>query len=333
MAKVLFGGKSPDALPWQPLPHMEEFLEEKAAEGRAETYLRTLKLGLVRFSIFLQSEGVKHPDEITRTHIVRYQAHLAEIEHEGEKLSVSYRQQMMKYARAWVNWLEEVQHIEGNPWIRIRIGRVAKKPKPLEDDELAALFAAHRQQSFSLPPFFYHRRETLLAVLFGWGLRIHEAQALTLSGMDLRLDWVTARNKGGNTKVLPYGDEMKQVVVRYLTHRAKYAKPGDDSLLIDQRGNQLSTGMIYQTIVELGSRAGVAVNPHRLRDTFGTKMMDGDVPVERIMKMMGHTKREQTLAYSRVNEPKVKESHDEVMSPLLQHLLGGPLPPLKETGS
>lgn len=323
----LFGGKAPDALPWRPLPYMEEYLENLRIDGRADKYLRTVKLGLTRFALFLEAEVVKHPDEITRSHILRYQAHLSELENSaGERLAVSYRQQMMKYARGWINWLEEVEHIDRNPWVRIRVGRVTKKPKPLEDDEVQALFTSHRQQAFSLAPFYYHRREVVITLLLGWGLRIHELQALTVTALDMRLDWVIVRNKGGGEKTLPYGGELKQIVTRYLTHRAKHAKFGEDSLLIDQQGNQLSTDMIYKTVVELGARANVTINPHRLRDTCGTILLDNDVPVERIMKILGHTQRSQTMAYSRVNEPKVKESHDAVMNPLFQKLLGGKLP-------
>ena len=326
MTTALFGGKAPEALPWKPQPHMQEYLDNLEVDGRSPTYLRSVKLGLTRFALFLEGEGVKHPAQIDRAMILRYQAHLAELEVNGVPLKVSYRQQMMKYARGWINWLQEVEYITSNPWIRIRVGRVGKKPKPLEDDEVEALFNAHRQQAFSMPPFYYHRRETILVLLLGWGLRIHELRALTVTKLDMRLDWVISRNKGGTEKTLPFGGEMKQVVSRYLNHRAGFGKPGEDALLIDQRGNMLSQDMIYKIVVELGDRAGVDINPHRLRDTCGTTLLDNDVPVERIMKILGHTQRSQTLAYSRVNDHKVAESHNDVMNPLFQKLLGGRLP-------
>lgn len=317
--KPLFGGKAPVALEWRPLPHMEEYLDNLRADDKTPSYIRSTKLALTRFALFLESEGVRHPDEITRSHILRYQSHLAE-----QDLKVTYRQQMLKLAGIWIRWLQDVEHIDHNPWVRIRVGRVTKKPKPLENDEIASLFAAHKQQAFSLAPFYYHRREVILVLLLGWGLRLHELRALTVASLDMRLEWVIVRNKGGGTKTLPFGDEMKQVVNRYLNHRVR--KPGEDALLVDQYGNQLSQDMIYRTVVELGSRANVTINPHRLRDTCGTILLDEDVPVERIMKILGHTQRAQTMAYSRVNEPKVKESHDAVMNPLFQKLLGGKLP-------
>lgn len=327
IAPVYFGGKGPTPIAWNPLPYMEEYLTNLEVDERAKGYIRMVRTGLAHFAIFCHQEAIKNPEQITRQHLLQFQGYLNELTNaDGEKLAKSYRQQLMKYVRGWINWMEEVGHIESNPWVRIRVGRVEKKPKPLEDDEVAALFAAHRQQAFSIHPFFYHRREVILTLLLAWGLRLHELRSLTVTALDMRLEWVTVRNKGGNDKVLPFSSEMKQVVARWLVHRSRHQIPGDDSLLIDQQGHQMSDGMVYKIVTELGQRASVRINPHRLRDTFGTIMLDNDVPVERIMKMMGHTNRTQTLAYSRVNEPKVKESHDEVMNPLLHKLLGGELP-------
>lgn len=322
-----FGGKAPAPMPWRPLPFMEEFLLEKEAEDKAPSYISSVHLGLAHFAVFAETENIKHPDEITRAHILRFQAYLQKARtYDGKPFSLSYRQQLMKYNRTWINWMAELGHIEHNPWVRIKIGSVAKKPRPLEDDEIELLFDVHKKQAFTLSPFHYHRRELILVLLYGWGLRVHELASLTVTAMDMRLDWVTVRNKGGGTKVLPYGEEMKTVTQRWLRTRGSKANRDEDALLVDKEGKRLSEAMIHKIIKDLGTRAGVNINPHRLRDTFGTTMLDNDVEVERIMKMMGHTNRKQTLAYARVNDHKIKESHDRVFNPLIDKLLGGKLP-------
>lgn len=324
MTREYFGGKSPKPILWQPLPHMEEWLEELTLNGRDDAYIAAIRVGLAHFANFLVTENVQHPDQIQRFHILRFQAHLGTLTKEnGDPLSISYRQQLMKYIRSWIGWLIRMEYMLTNPWVQIKIGRTNKKPKPLEDDEIAALFDAHRKMAFSISPFFYHRRETILVLLYGWGLRIHELAALTVENMDMRQEFVTARNKGGGTKVLPYSDEMKQIVQRWLLQRAGKVNVGEDSLLIDSHGKALSNQMIYKIVTELGQRAGVEINPHRLRDSFGTKLLESDVPVERIMRMMGHTQRSQTLAYARVNDKTLKSSHDAVMDPLIKRLTGG----------
>lgn len=325
--KPLFGGKSRPALPWKPLPYMEEYLDNLAAEEASEGYISAMRVSFKRFAIFCDLEGIKHPDEIERHHLLRYQTYLVDVlASDGRNLTLAYRQRLMKNLRAWINWMLEVEHITTNPWVRIRVGRQTKKPKPLEEDELDALFAAHRQQAFSISPFYYHRREVILTLLFAWGLRIHELADLTVAKMDMRQEFVISRNKGGGSKTLPYSTELKQVVQRWLVQRSRKAVPQVDNLLIDSHGNPLSTAMIYKIVVECGARGGVALNPHRLRDTCGTTLLDQDVPVERIMKILGHSQRSQTLAYSRLNDPKVKESHDAVMNPLISRLIGGGAP-------
>lgn len=333
MSRELFGGKSATVtLPWEPLPHMEEWLENLAADEVSSGYIGPARSGLAHFAAFCATEGLKHPDEIERRHILRFQTHLLTLtKANGDLFSMSYRKQIQKYVRNWINWLERLHYIQENPWVNVRVGRVDKQPKPLEDDEIALLFDTHRQQAFSIPPFYYHRRETMLALLYGWGLRIHELQSLTVMSMDMRLEFVTVRNKSkagssNREKALPYGDELKAVVGRYLRVRAKNAQVGEDALIIDKNGNPLSVYSMRDVITDLGKRAGISVTPHRFRDSFGTTMLDNDVPVERIMKMMGHTQRAQTLAYSRVNDHKLKESHDAVMAPLINKLITGGLP-------
>lgn len=331
--KPLFGGKGHKALPWAPLPYMEEWLDNLAAEDVSVGYIKPARVGMAHFAQFAATENIKHPDEITRHHILRFQTYTTQLtnDRDGEVLSLAYRKQLMKYVRNWVNWLDACGYIEQNPWVRIKVGKVDKKPKPLEDDEIALLFDTHKQQAFSITPFYYHRREALMVLLYAWGLRIHELHSLTVAAVDARQDYVTVRNKSragsaNASKSLPYGDELKAVVLRYLRVRSTNAEVGEDALFIDRNGRPLTIHSMRKIITDLGRRAGVDVSPHRFRDSFGTTMLDNDVPVEQIMKMMGHTQRAQTLAYSRVNDHKVKESHDAVMSPLINKLITGGLP-------
>lgn len=307
---------------WDPLPHMDEYLEQMRIEERSEEYLRPVKAGLSHFADFCHTQGVVHPEELNRTHILHFQAHLQKIvKADGEPYSPRYRQQILKYVRTWVNWLIDVGHIENTPWVRIKIGSTKKTPNPLEDEQVAQLFAAHRHTMRVVNPFEFHRREVILTLLFGWGLRVHELLALNASQMDARLEWVTVANKGGGTKTLPYSPELKAVVLRYLRVRPSRAVPGEDALVIGLEGQRLSYSSVRNIVADLGQQAGFKLHPHMLRDTMGTIMLDHDVELERVMKMLGHTQSATTLGYARVNDKKVGESHTRVMTPLLRQLL------------
>ena len=303
-------------LVFNPLPHMEEYLAEMDSVGRSKAYIRVTKNALVHFSDFLRSEGLIHPAEITRLHIIRFQATVGA----NPDWSQSYQQQLMKYVKVFINWASDLGYIVDNPWVRIAIGVTPKKPKPLSDDELDLLFSAHKQGAFGMTPFAFHRREMILCLLYGWGLRVHELEALNMANMDIRLDTVIARNKGGGTKSLPYSPEMKKVFQRWAANRTRHGKTGEDALIISSSGERLAKEQISRIVSDLGLRAGLDINAHQLRDTCGTNLLDSDMPVERVMKILGHSNLKQTLAYSKVNDSKVAESHAAAMDPRLARL-------------
>lgn len=310
-----------ERVPWKPLPRMQEYLDELSSQLRAEDYIRKIKSSLGYFAAFARQEGVRTEEEIERAHIIQFQSWVND-----QGWSHSYGHQLMAYLRGWLNWLEDVGYVEDNPWRRIRLKSYTKQPKPVDEDELALLFETHRKQAFAMPAFFWHRREVCLTLLYGWGLRIHELVNLNCTQMDMRQDFVTLRQKGGRNKNLPYTTPIKDTVGRYLRSRSQYLKPGEDALLIDQQGRPISIETVRKVVTDLGKAAGVDVNPHRLRDSFGTDAINSDMPVERISKIMGHTNLKQTLAYSDINNRSLFESHDTAMSPRLNRLLGRPNP-------
>lgn len=317
MAFGAFQQAQADALQFRPLPYMDEFLQQLAVQGRNKDYIRTVRNGLSHFGDFLRTEGVRHPEEITRLHLIRFQGHV----NDRQDWSKSYRIAILKKVRAWCNWLEESGALGSNPWRAIKLGTIAKVPNPLSDDEFEQLFATHRLGAFTMTPFGFHRREMILCLLYGWGLRIHELEAINMADMDVRLDFVQVRNKGGGTKSMPFSPQMKLSLQRWAAMRGKYALPGMDALLITQSGMRLGKDVIYKIVVELGQQAGVSVHPHRMRDTFGTHLLDDNVPLERAAILMGHGKNTKTtLQYARVNDHKVAESHLGAMDPRLAKL-------------
>jgi site-specific recombinase XerD len=300
------------------MPHMQEYLDELGAQLRSKDYIRVVRNGLIHFADYCHRENLIHPGELTRQHIIRYQALVTVNQAWGKP----YQVQLMRYVRGWIRWMLALNYVHVDPWVSIKIGETTKLPKPLDEDEVTLLFQAHKQGAFSMSPFSFHRREMVLCLLFGWGLRTLELASLNTANMDTRLDFVTAYNKGGGTKSLPYSPEMKRVYQRYAALRSRFCVPGEDALIITQSGVRVTREQISKMMSELGSRAGISMNAHMLRDTAATTMLDGDIPVEQIAKILGHTSTKQTLRYAEVRNHKVAESHRRVMDHHLRVLFG-----------
>lgn len=303
------------ALAFDPLPHMIEYLEEKRAEGKHPKYIQGVRNALAHFAASMKPLGVHTQYDIERRHLIQYQGWVNQ-----QDWAKSYRIELLKRVRAWLNWLVDIGYLDDTPWVRIRLGKVEKIPKPLSDDDLDRLFAAHRRGAISMSPFAFHRREMILCLLYGWGLRIHELTDLDMSNMDVRQDFVAARNKGGGSKTLPYLPEMKKAFLRWGQVRTRYAMPMNDALIITRGGDRMPEGQIYKIITDLGSEAAVSINPHRLRDTCATNLLDDGVELERVRQILGHTNLRQTLQYANVNNRLVLEAANRSMDPRLNRL-------------
>lgn len=313
-----FTANKASTLAFDPLPHMLEYLDEKVAQGRHPKHVRGIRNALAHFSAYVKPLGVVTQYDLDRHHLIRYQGWV----NQQEAWKPSYRIELLKRVHAWLNWLEEIGYLDENPWVKIRVGTTKKQPRPLSEEDLALLFDEHRRGALRLPPFTFHRREMILCLLYGWGLRIHELVALDMKDMDVRNDFVICRNKGGGTKTLPYTPEIKRVFNRWAQVRARYADPMVDALLITRNdGGRMDQNHVYKVITDLGEAAGVKINPHRMRDTCGTSLLDADVPAERVQMILGHSRLQQTLAYSRVNNHKVHESAVAAVDPRLRQLL------------
>lgn len=318
VARGAFGASKAAALDFKPMPAMQEFIDQLIAENRHPGHIRQCRAALHHFAERMRAMNVYVPQDITRQHLVLYQGWINQ-----QPWKPSYRIELLKKVKHWLSWLAQVHYIPASPWIGIRMGVTIKKPNPLSEDELAELFARHRQDAFCTTPFAYHRRETILVMLYGWGLRIHELAALDISDVAVDLGFVRAINKGGTFKTLPYLNEIKSSWRRYEGWRIRHAKSDQPAAFINRSGNRMTTGDIWEIVHELGVRSGVRVNPHRFRDTCATRLLDEDVAVERVAQILGHKNIKTTLGYGRVNDHKVAEALDSAMSTHINGLIFG----------
>ena len=322
--RVHFGGNSPKKLEWTPLPLMQQYLD-KRSEERAPSSVALERMAMVHFARFCAEEDIRHPVELERKHLHRFEIYLQGVRSwRGDLLSETYRQTLLLRIKGWVTWAFKEGYLHEDPWAMIKIASIPRrKAKPLEHEELSRIFEAHKQHAFVVTPFYYHRREVILALLYGWGLRLSELTSLTVTAMDLRLDEVVVKKANGDTKKMPYGDELKGIIQRWLRVRGAKARRGEDALLIDREGYPLSEAMIANILRELGSKAGVALTTKRFRDTYGATLAENSVPQPELMKMLGVSDAREARVFLKSEDSEVKKLHKLVIDPLLGRYLGG----------
>lgn len=318
-----FGGKGAPKIEWTPMPLMDTYLEA-LADTRTENYIESINRAFSHFARFCLKEDIRHPGELERKHLNRFDAYLR-TEHtwQGRPVAASTRGQFLRAIKTWISWCSQHGHIPEDPWVMIKlIATKSKKVVPFQEEELNRIFEAHKKSAFMTTPFFYHRREVILALLYGWGLKPGELGGLTVTAMDNRLNEVLVKKANGVMKTMPYGDEMKGIIQRWVRVRGAKAKRGEDALLIDQEGFPITEKMVGKILKELGARAGVDLNSSRFRENFAATVVQQGAGIEHVSKMLGinMTKVRQV---SREHDEELKESYDFIIDPLMGRYFGG----------
>lgn len=127
-------------------------------------------------------------------------------------------------------------------------------------DELQRLINPTAPEQIGFRKLQPHTLRAILLLLYGAGLRIGEAVALTLGDVDLSAAVITIRNtKFHKTRLVPIGAGLNLAMGQYTAQRnaAGHSQSGDASFFVLRRGAQLSVQIVQQAFTRLRRYAGV----------------------------------------------------------------------------
>jgi len=118
--------------------------------------------------------------------------------------------------------------------------------------------ASYRNRSLLVEP---HTFRALLLLLYGAGLRIGEALALTLADVDLPSAMITIRDtKFYKTRMVALGSQLQQAMIQYATRRqqAGHSQSGSAPFFVARTGARLKIPTIQQAFRCLRAHAGIS---------------------------------------------------------------------------
>jgi integrase/recombinase XerD len=154
-----------------------------------------------------------------------------------------------------------------------------------------------------------HRRYQAIAmVLYGAGLRLAEALALTVADIDGARGVLRVRHGKGNR-----AREAKLSPALYAWLRSYWAaeRPPRPYLFASPRTGRPPTQETVRRAFELaGEQAGIQkpVRPHVLRHSFATHLLDAGTDVRVIQVLLGHQSLQTTARYTRVSTVRMRET-------------------------
>ncbi len=185
--------------------------------------------------------------------------------------------------------LRDFHRIEMGQDLRLKLKKVRTLPPNVPWPSVERVLAQAERGLRGHSPERRERSHDACAFLAFTGCRRSELLALRVRNVDFERSLIHIRNaKGKKDRSLP----MVERVIVPLRHRCK-GKAG--SALVFETFNERS---IYRMVTGLARRAGVEMfTPHSFRHAFATDLVHRGVPLDKVMRLMGHESLETTQLY------------------------------------
>ena len=158
-------------------------------------------------------------------------------------------------------------------------------------------------------PWERARDEAVLTLLYGAGLRISEALALT--GADASAKALRVTGKGGRERVVPVIPPIAAAIARY-TALVPFPVEKTGPLCLSKTGKPLGARPVQKVMETLRIQLGLgpSATPHALRHSFATHLLQNGGDLRAIQDLLGHASLSTTQRYTAVDEAKLLAVYD-----------------------
>ena len=246
----------------------------------------------IRVYLHAVAEFAKHfgkpPDQLDAEHIRQYQLFLIRDKRMSQPTCV---QVVCALRFFYTHTLHQKISIERIPFPR----RERKLPTILSREEVKALLEA--------PSDIRHR--TLLAIMYGCGLRAAEVAQLKVRDIDAARNVLLVRHgKGRKDRQTLLPPKLLELLRYYWRSQrpSDWLFPGANS------AQPISPKAIFLICRNAGQKAGIskAVHPHLLRHAFATHLLEDGVNLRTIQILLGHANLETTARYLQVADVAIR---------------------------
>ena len=162
--------------------------------------------------------------------------------------------------------------------------------------------------------FIRERDRSLLELLYCSGLRISELIELRAEDLDLEGGYVKLTGKGRKQRIVPVGEYAVVALKKYFEVRRNFFRMRKErevvlNVFVTKRGKKLYPVLVQRlTTKYLRSVTDQKKkNPHLLRHTFATHLLNGGADLNSVSEMLGHSNLSTTEIYTHVTFERLKE--------------------------
>lgn len=217
--------------------------------------------------------------------------------------------------KAFTHYLMVQDIIPANPFDKIDTSfrEPVMLPRTIPFNIISAILSA-AHDSLKLCRTEYSRKRALrdvavLEILFATGARVSEICNLTPEAIDLENHTVKIFGKGSRERIIQIENQDVLKALRDYFQAFQDDISAADFFFINKLHNRLSEQSVRETINHYAAAVGYErhITPHMFRHSFATLLLEEDVDIRCIQKILGHSSITTTQIYTHVSMAKQKE--------------------------
>jgi integrase/recombinase XerC len=201
--------------------------------------------------------------------------------------------------------------LKRNPLLNVPLPKLEKRlPKFLTEEQMKLLLTGPQRllENETLDAHTAWRDRLAMELLYGGGLRVSEAVALTYGAVDFDSGVARVLGKGRKERLCPLGRVALSVLKKVRDEFARAHGP-DDPVLANADGSPVSIREIQKMLKRYLALAGLPMDltPHKLRHSYATHLLNAGADLRLVQELLGHSQLATTQLYTHVSMARLQE--------------------------
>ena len=260
-------------------------------KGLSKNTTNSYQRDLNKFSKFLKASGVSDFERLTEEICSAWIADL--FQHNVSARSI---QRHISSAKGFFNYLKKSGLVTNSPFELINSPKSPSHlPNVLSPEQVSQLL------NFKPKNAQEKRDLAIIELIYSSGLRVSETVNADLSDFEDGKDFLRVLGKGSKTRLVPVGRYAKNAIEGWMIERDKLSTK-DNSLFVNLRGRRITTRSVQERLKNIAIMQGLPpVNPHMLRHSFATHLLESSGDLRSIQELLGHSSLSTTQIYTRLD--------------------------------
>ena len=179
-------------------------------------------------------------------------------------------------------------------------------PEVLSPEDVEQLLNFRPENSIEI------RDLALIELMYSSGLRVSEVASINLADFEEEMTFLRVMGKGSKVRLAPIGRYAISAINNWIEERKKFSGIDTPALFINLKGGRLTVRSIQLRLEKISIKQGLPrVNPHMLRHSFATHMLESSGDLRTIQELLGHSSLSTTQIYTKLDYQHLAKIYDK----------------------